>query len=242
MVFSLTQTDTQVNTAPSTNVVSFSINTGTADANRDIVIGTAVGGGTSASQPTGVTIDGAAAQSILSFSDADGSSLSFWILNVPSGTTSSAAISFGTTRPNTAIVVWSVIEGSSLPSDTQSVTASTGGGTLSVTGTIPSTGGGLGLCASQPILGGPSTHTWTNLTEVSDATLEGTLAYTTANSTVSGTATRTVTASGGTGPFGAAHSFGFLAFTFEAPTSTSQTGLVTTMFSKIMVKNIYVGY
>jgi hypothetical protein len=63
--------------------------------------------------------------------------------------------------------------------------------------TIPTGGAGIGYVVSAGTGGVARTWSWTNLSEDTDATIEGAFTHSSALSTSAGSATRSVTASGG---------------------------------------------
>lgn len=223
MAVAITFTDAAADTAPASATVTFSARSlGTASSDRLIVVGAS--GGNSTEEPTALTVQAISATKAVGTNDADQSGAGIWVASVPTGTTGDIVITYPTKPPNAGIVVWAMTGANSTASSTATDITATASA-LSASLTINASGGAVGYCVSQPTLGGPSTHVWTNLTEDADTTIEGGLAHTGAHSTTSGTSTRTVTASGGTTPMGKAHLL--LLAAFDAGSATFGDGIGT---------------
>ena len=164
----VTFTDTTANTV-NQSVYSFTTQAfGAADATRVIVVGIAHGGTTTA--VSWVTIGGVSATKAVSALENE-CHAAIWYAEVPTGTSGTVVVGVVGGAGSCAIVVWSVLNASSTPTATGSSVANPPSTTISCAA------GGVIIGFNQNSPSSNKATTWTNLTEVADATLEGDRTY-----------------------------------------------------------------
>ena len=136
----------------------------TASSTRYVVVGSIIRG--AGITTTAMTIGGVAASSVVASAFADGN-LSFWVANVPTGTTADIAVTYSGSTVVSGIGTWATYDlGSTAVFNSGSSTANP----ASINLNVPACGVGIGI--GLELDNGPNA-TWTGLTEDFDAATSG---------------------------------------------------------------------
>ena len=158
--------------------------TGTAGA-RKTIVGVSGGDGATNFSVSSMTVGGAAATEVADNSASTGSlaQSAIYIKDNPSGTTATIVVTFSEAIEDAAVCVWAAYD---VSSETATDTASgfdTSGGAITLDLDVATNGVAVGMSSSDSA----DSHTWTGMTERSDANQSPTHRYSGADTSTAGT-------------------------------------------------------
>lgn len=157
-----------IQTTNATTYTFASCDLGVASADRRVIIGAHMYGGTSRTLAGTPTINGVNA-TVLTTNTASTGNCILLIANVPTGTTGDIVLQWSSGVAGCAVSVWYA---TGLTSDTPVATQRSTSTTAPTSGSLATTAGGFIVCAATARNPTLLTHSWTNATEQFDVELE----------------------------------------------------------------------